>query len=173
MKTVKIDKNSKLIKFLTANENSDRLFGVFPWRPKPYGTSRKPLPTDTCSLRKALILHGLSCIIPLTIWTTGISIIAIILLSALIVTPYEFFTGCLFQVNSVPSVAGFGAWLLIIIFTVSIVFVKSIFVIIGLFKKLNIREKENGTKSVFAIIYYSVKNKLCSKIEYVNDKEQK
>ena len=59
MKTIKIDKNSKVIKFLTARSDLQPLFGIFPWRHEPYreGSLSKPLPEDTYSLRKALISH--------------------------------------------------------------------------------------------------------------------
>ena len=93
MKIIKIDKNSKTIKFLTAKEDHQALFGIFPWRPEPYGNGWNNLPEDTCSLRKALIGHVVKTALALSVWTALISFVLMMLLSALIVTPYEICTG--------------------------------------------------------------------------------
>ena len=173
MKTIKIDKNSKVIKFLTAKEDYQALFGIFPWRPEPYreGSWSKLLPEDTCSLRKALISHVVKAALPLAVWTILISFIVMMLLSALIVTPYEVYTGILFKTNTFVGVAGFTTWLVtalcIVCFALNYVYWKTK----NCLKNMNKQEKQ--VDSVFGVLYSSLKNKLCSKIEYIEKEKQK
>lgn len=171
MKTIKIDKNSKVIKFLTARSDHQPLFGIFPWRPEPYreGSWSKPLPEDTCSLRKALISHVVKTGLALTVWTIFISFIVIMLLSALIITPYEVYAGILFKTNTFVGAAGFTTWLVTVLSLIC-------FILNYVYWKTkdyleNMNEQEKQVDSVFSVLYSSIKNKLCSKIEYIEHVE--
>lgn len=165
MKTIMIDKNSKIIKFLTARSDHQPLFGIFPWRPDPYGNGWNNLPKDTCSLRKALISHTVKAALTLAVWTILTSFVVMMLLSALIVTPYETCTGILLETNTFVGVAGFVTWLMTVLslvcFALNYVYWKTK----DYLKNMNKQEKQ--VDSVFGVLYNSLKNKLCSKIEYV------
>lgn len=175
MKTIKIDKNSKAIKFLTARDYSDPLFGVLEWKPKPYkeGSWTKPLPTDTCSLRKALIAHMFKCICCLGLIILVVSFTLMCLLSALIVIPYEIYAGIFMQgKGTFVGAAGFIVWFLVGISCIAWL----CYTIKESFKSLVKSDKkkkhnEKHVDSVFSVLYSSLKNKMCSKIEYVDNKE--
>lgn len=170
MKTIKIDKNSKTIKFLTARGDSDPLFGFIPWKPEPYREDSwsKPLPVDTCSLRKALIAHTFKTICSLGFIILVVSFILTLLLSALIATPYELYAGLIFKTNTFVSVAGFTVWFLAGVSCIAwlcYIIKESFKSFVKIIKKKKHNEKH--VDSVFSILYSSLKNKMCSKIEYI------
>ena len=176
MKTIKIDKNSKAIKFLTARDYSDPLFGVLEWKPKPYkeGSWTKPLPTDTCSLRKALIAHMFKCICCLGFIILAVSSILICLLSALIVTPYEIYAGIFMQgKGTFVGVAGLSTWTSVVVICTGwtlITLTESFKPLVKRAKKKKHNEKH--VDSVFSVLYSSLKNKMCSKIEYIEQENK-
>lgn len=177
MKTIKIDKNSKVIKFLTADADYQPLFGFIAWRPEPYKEDSwsKPLPEDTCSLRKALIAHAFKCICGLITITLLAAMVLTFLLSALIVTPYEICAG-IFMVGkgTIVGAMGFSVWVASIlsgVAWVSYVTKEAIKSLIKRVKRKNYKQ-EKQVDSVFGVLYNSLKNKLCSKIEYIEHVEK-
>lgn len=169
MKTVQVNKSSKSYRFLTAIPEEHQIFGFIEYLPKPYVDSdawyRKQLPKDTCSLRAALIKHFFKTVAALSFITAILSFISSSLLGMIVFAPLEILAGF----NTTPSILsllGFACWLFVIILLLGYL----VHCISEWASSVKYRAKKKiKTPSVVKVLYTSLKEKVCFKIEYVKD----
>lgn len=162
MNTVKISKNDWRVKFLKLKPHENLLFGKLQYLKHSWlDFDTGPCPYNTCGLNKLVIKHLLSAIFIILLWIVLFSGSIVTLAASLIIAP------CAIIFNILPLNHGLVTWGLTVVFAT---IVTTFIIIVGYLADKGFPKIKRLIKKRFVVskLFVSLKEKFCSKIEYID-----